>query len=371
MLKERTHFIKDLFLSNALLKRPKIFWASIYLTYSCNYRCRHCYGKYGVTYGPQYDPENELDFEQMYFIVEKLHKYGCRYIALLGGEPLLHKEIKKIIDMIRSFGIELTIITNGSLVSSKINEIKNATTLCFSIDGNEESNDFLRGKGAYGHSLQALSKARQYGLNIHINATIYKRSIDNMDALFDYAKKNRIYLGFCPLMYQSYLDDECEYLRPSDEDYRRFYNKVIWLKRHNYPIMYSIYSYKTMLNWPDFNKVIVWKDDPFDIRKIGFPECCAGKNYIYISAKGDIYPCSQLIQTNAFYSKNIFKDGFENAWDNAKNIPCKACTNIGFLEVDLILKLRQKVLYSMAIQSIKEFLYYRTGKKLKASIKEA
>lgn len=69
IIRERMLFVKDLLLHKAFLRRPRIFWATIYPTYLCNYRSRHCYGKYGETYGPQYIPEHQLDFEQMQFII--------------------------------------------------------------------------------------------------------------------------------------------------------------------------------------------------------------------------------------------------------------------------------------------------------------
>jgi MoaA/NifB/PqqE/SkfB family radical SAM enzyme len=358
LLKERLHFLKGN-ITHKLLRKPKIFWATIYLTYACNYRCKHCYGKYGETYGVGQNSGITLDFSQIKFIVGKLKQYGCCYISLLGGEPLLHRDIKEIIKLIKSCGMELSIITNGSLVKRKMDEIKEVSNLTLSIDGNEDANDFLRGGGAYMRSLEAIAEAKKHRINCHINVTIYKQSINNMDNLFEYAKANKIYLGFCPLMYQSYLNDSEEYLRPSDEDYRRFYAKIILLKNNTYPIIYSIEAYKTLLNWSDFNRVVILKDEPLDLKKINFPSCRAGNDYIYIGAKGDVYPCSQLIGTNIFNPKNIFNDGFEAAWEHAKDLPCKACTSIGFLDVNMILSLKLRPSFAMINQSFKEFRYSR------------
>jgi len=356
MLTERFLFFKDLIISR-LLKRNRIYWATIYLTYTCNYRCAHCYGKYGKKHGPKYNPNNTMNLEELKQIVKTLHKNGCRYISLLGGEPLLHKDIKEIIRFIRSYNIELSIITNGSLVKKRIEDIKDTSTICLSIDGGEKSNNFLRGKGTFSKSIKAISISKKHRINTHINTTIYKKSIKDIDDLFEYAKKNKVYLGFCPLMYQSYQNNGDKALRPTDKDYREFYKKVIRLKKNNYPILFSNESYRTMLNWPDFNRVIIWKNEDFDIKKIGFPRCKAGKNFIYITPKGDICPCSQLVGTKKFSPKNIFKHGFNEAWQHSMNIPCKACTCIGFLNTNMILSFRIKPTFSAIKQTIKEYLH--------------
>ncbi|MFH1478217.1 MAG: radical SAM protein [Candidatus Omnitrophota bacterium] len=356
MIRERASFLAN-YLFCKLLKRPRIFWATIYLTYACNFRCKHCYGKYGERYDNRESDDFTMHFDRVEYIVKKLAKYGCRYIALLGGEPLLHKDISKIINIIRTYGIEVAIVTNGSLIEANVDKLKKVSTLTISIDGDEEANDFLRGRGRYRRSLELIKKLKQYRINLHISTTLYKKSIDKIEDLLIFAGKHNVLVGFCPLMYQSYLDNDLAYLHPSDEQYRSFYNKVIKLKKgKKYPIMYSKESYKSMLKWPDFNKPLILRDESVSLKDMNFPECLAGKKYIYITPGGDIYPCSQLIGTEKFLAKNIFEDGFEEAWRHAWPIPCKACTNIGFLDLNMMLSFRLKSILSMVKQTFWEFL---------------
>lgn len=357
MFIERLHLLKNILLSRLNPERKSLFWATLYPNYHCNFRCRHCYGKYGDNYGSKKTDGSILDIEKYDFILKKLKQYNCRYLSLLGGEPMLHDEIGTIIRSGRDAGMEVSMVTNGSLFERKYDDVKNSSILTVSIDGDKEPNDFLRGKGAYERSLRAVKKIKKSGISVHISATVYRKSIREIDRLFDFAKENRVYVGFCPLMYQSYTDDDSEYLRPSDQDYRTFYKHILDLKKKNYPIIFSNEAYRKIMNWPDFNNVILWNDDPVELESIGFPKCYAGDHYVYIGVTGDVYPCSQLVGSKEFTPKNIFKDGFEEAWDHASHKPCKACTCIGFLDTNMIIEMNARVLASTVVSTMKDIVY--------------
>jgi len=76
---------------------------------SCNYRCPYCYaaGKY----------ENAaLTDEMAQSAIRQVAALGARKIVVLGGEPLLCRELKKYIELINSLGMGAEIFTNASLI---------------------------------------------------------------------------------------------------------------------------------------------------------------------------------------------------------------------------------------------------------------
>lgn len=79
----------------------------------CNLRCVYCMPEEGVPWVPR---EEILRFEEILEIVEAAAQCGVRKVRLTGGEPLIRKDICKLVRMIASVpGInELALTTNGT-----------------------------------------------------------------------------------------------------------------------------------------------------------------------------------------------------------------------------------------------------------------
>ena len=82
---------------------------NLHYTEACNYRCRQCYARFGVT---------PLRFEDWKRIIDNIsNSVVVRRFNLAGGEPLACSYIQQMIDYIHSQGIDCSIITNGSLLT--------------------------------------------------------------------------------------------------------------------------------------------------------------------------------------------------------------------------------------------------------------
>lgn len=58
-----------------------------------------------------------MDFDEYIHVVIDFIRKGGEQINLIGGEPLLHPELKKIVSLNRSLGIKTTIYTNGTFLN--------------------------------------------------------------------------------------------------------------------------------------------------------------------------------------------------------------------------------------------------------------
>ena len=77
----------------------------------CNYHCMHCFAKFGCT--------KMLNVETWSKIVENVMKSGrVAEINIAGGEPLLHPQMMEIVDVVRSYGVPVSLVTNGSLMTN-------------------------------------------------------------------------------------------------------------------------------------------------------------------------------------------------------------------------------------------------------------
>ena len=87
----------------------------ISVTDRCNFRCRYCMPAEGLEWLPR---EQLLSFEEIQRIARMLVGLGIRSIKLTGGEPLVRRELPRLVSMLRELGDELDIslTTNGYLL---------------------------------------------------------------------------------------------------------------------------------------------------------------------------------------------------------------------------------------------------------------
>lgn len=74
----------------------------------CNLRCSYCDTDYALSI----KDGKEMTIDE---ILEKIKKIGYKNITLTGGEPLIHKNIDKLIDKLIENSYNLNIETNGAV----------------------------------------------------------------------------------------------------------------------------------------------------------------------------------------------------------------------------------------------------------------
>ena len=86
------------------------------VTDRCNFRCQYCMPVEGL---PWLDRSELLTFEEIDRLVRLLVPLGVKNIRLTGGEPLVRRELPKLIAMLSAIdGLEdLSLTTNGYLLS--------------------------------------------------------------------------------------------------------------------------------------------------------------------------------------------------------------------------------------------------------------
>ena len=100
----------------------------ISVTDRCNFRCVYCMPK--TVFGRDYPflPHGDLlSFEEITRIARLFVARGVKKIRLTGGEPLLRRNVERLIEMLATLpGIELTLTTNGSLLKKKAQALRDA-----------------------------------------------------------------------------------------------------------------------------------------------------------------------------------------------------------------------------------------------------
>ncbi len=100
----------------------------ISVTDRCNFRCVYCMPK--EVFGRDYEflPRAELlSFEEIARLARIFAAHGVRKFRLTGGEPLLRRDLERLVAMLAEIpGSDLTLTTNGALLPAKASPLADA-----------------------------------------------------------------------------------------------------------------------------------------------------------------------------------------------------------------------------------------------------
>ena len=99
----------------------------ISVTDRCNFRCVYCMPREVFDAGHEFLPHSALlSFEEIARLARVFVSLGVRKIRLTGGEPLIRKELERLVAMLAELPVEITLTTNGSLLARKARALKDA-----------------------------------------------------------------------------------------------------------------------------------------------------------------------------------------------------------------------------------------------------
>ncbi|CAG9181351.1 GTP 3',8-cyclase MoaA [Cupriavidus respiraculi] len=120
----------------------------ISVTDRCNFRCIYCMPKEVFDKDYTFLPHSELlSFEEIERAARLFVAHGVEKVRLTGGEPLLRKNIEKLVEMLARIvtpsgkPLDLTLTTNASLLARKARALKDAglTRVSVSLDAIDDT----------------------------------------------------------------------------------------------------------------------------------------------------------------------------------------------------------------------------------------
>jgi MoaA/NifB/PqqE/SkfB family radical SAM enzyme len=186
------------------IEGKRVLNPSIDLSNICNLNCPYCYIEKIGSFCKKKN-NNELNFEEYKFIIDKLFVAGAKTINIIGaGEPTIDKNFIKIAEYIKSLNINILVATNGieiaksnSLISF-LNDIE--SSIVIKVNSFRSGlQDILVGKKGYSEFRdKALDALISNGFNLTkptrlgINTLLMKANIDEVFDIFKYCRKNNI-----------------------------------------------------------------------------------------------------------------------------------------------------------------------------------
>ena len=171
----------------------------------CDLRCVYCMPENGVQW---LDKKEQLTFSEIFKLIEVFNDLDVKNIKLTGGEPLLRKDIIKLIKKItiKLPEIKLSMTTNGVLLSKYSKKLFEAglRRVNISLDTlNHEKFNIITRKNKLDQVLEGINCAIKVGLEVKINAVSIKNFNDDKKSLnefINFSERNNIPIRFIELM---------------------------------------------------------------------------------------------------------------------------------------------------------------------------
>ena len=154
----------------------------ITLTANCNLRCVGC------RYGRDFMSGAQLSWPVVRDLLDDCKEMGIRSIRLYGGEPLLHKDLVRIVEYCVGLGLNVWLTTNGILLREKIDDLYavGLRTISLGYYGTgEEYNNYVQRSDKYSRLEEGVAYTRaRYGMGIKMAlGWVLMRPTCNLDAV--------------------------------------------------------------------------------------------------------------------------------------------------------------------------------------------
>ena len=295
----------------SLFKNTKVpYSVSLAVSDICNSNCEHCSFRNLKQDNPM------MSLEEISSCIRQCHELGVFSIYLVGGEPLLNKDITQIVKMIDQKRSALLIFTNGSLLAEKASSLKKAglRRIIVSIDFPEaqKHDAFRKHPGLFEKAVEGIRQAKRQGMLVGISITINpKTRPSDLSGLFE--------LGRMLKIHEIYISKECDtknkkvYQDYLEDDFYPLVKEANQNKKYKFGIFY--YPFFTNISYG----------------------CAAGVTRFYISPYGDINPCD-FIPTSF---GNMRKEKIRKIWERMYTSPqmgfatkgCRANRDWSFLQM--------------------------------------
>lgn len=169
-------------------RRPIVVWST---TRTCNLKCVHCY-----TDSSNKKYNNELTTDEGIKLIDDLASFKIPSLLFSGGEPLMRKDLFKLVEKAAAKDIRPVLSTNGTLIDKEnAKNIKNAGIVYvgISLDGMEKVNDQFRGvKGAFSKAMKGFENCISVGQRVGLRLTLTKQNYKDLNEIFDFIEKEGI-----------------------------------------------------------------------------------------------------------------------------------------------------------------------------------
>lgn len=315
----RTFVILKNLLKWKLLGKRVPLKATFDLTNRCNLDCRFC------TVDKKSSDDMPLDF--VLYLLRCLRKSGLEVASFSGGEPLLRKDIKPIIEECKKMGVRTVLSTNGILLKARFDDIKDVDLFSVSLDGTRKVNDAIRGPGVYDRAVGALKFLKEKEKQCFVTFTLTPDNLDDAGPMIDLVQSLGVGLSIQPVYGTATCRGPETFKSINKTTYLGAIDRIIECKKRGGNITNSHAYLKMLKKYPDHNH---------------YP-CHAGATYLFVSHSGELKCCMHDPEGIRLTAENL-KDSMGRL-DFGKK--CWGCYMSCYLEYNLVFSFNADSCFNM------------------------
>lgn len=248
-----------------------------------------------------------LGLEEIGRVLAELAQLGSMHLIITGGEPLVRKDIFEILEEARNLGFGITLYSNGHAITKpvahRLSGLVGSVELSILAGSAEQHDRLSKVRGSYERTWSAVQSLIDEGVHVCIKTPVLRPALPTLDLI----ERKAITLGIVwtadPEISISYAGSgyPLEY-RLTEAEMKDFYSR-----------------------FPQFSKFAGFNLDPGS--KEGM--CLAGRNYAFIDAEGNVYPClnfkagSDRARANGMPSAwlgNVNSSSFADLWHSEESV---------------------------------------------------
>jgi cyclic pyranopterin phosphate synthase len=275
----------------------------------CNHRCTFCAVDY-IGYVNRTLSTHFLDNALI-----DMASHGVKSIMLAGeGEPMLHPDIEKIVELAKFYGLDVGFTTNGTMMDDKFIDVALEDCSFIKVSLNAGNEDIYakihQVKKAHFEMVwlnikNAVARKKEAKLDVAIGVQCLLLP-DNMDSIRDLAIR-------CQVTGVDYL-----VLKPYSQSPNSITQKYSQLQyNHDYDRVIS-----EAMNFVSSDIEVIARTstmEDYDANERGYGTCHSTPFlWAYIMATGDVYACSAHLLDDRFNLGNINDNSFSEIWAGEK-----------------------------------------------------
>ncbi|MDR2898673.1 MAG: radical SAM protein [Spirochaetaceae bacterium] len=287
----------------------------IAVTYRCNNSCRFCYA--GCSAGTESDARGgsgianrmgtaDLPTEKLKRIIDIFRKDAkIPFFSFTGGEPLLRGDLEELIEYAVKSGLEINLISNGTLASPEraVSLYKaGLRTAQISVEASDEAlHDMLIGrKGAFRETIDGIQALIGAGISVQTNTTINKANCDTVHLIPAFLAELGVH-RFAMNMYIPAAEGAPESVREElfigyDE-----IGEVVEEVRSAAAAVNAVFYWYSPVPMCYYNSIA---------KGLGNKSCAAVDGLLSVAPNGDILPCSSWDEPVG----NLLEKPFGDIW---------------------------------------------------------
>ena len=272
------------------------------LTPLCNFDCKMCYVHLSQE---QMKGAKVLTTEQWIDIIGQAIDAGLMHADLTGGECLKHPGFKEIYLYLRSRGVEVSVLTNGQLITDDIAdffaEYPPAIVQITVYGSDEDKYEAVTGRRAFGDVKNAIERLKARGIRMLLTVTPSQYMQEDTHALLEFLRSMNVRYGIGTGSLPARPDTGRvrEDYMPGDELYTKLHlDEQEFRKANN-------------AQSTEFVPSVVFERIPTGFKMKNNVPCSSGVCTFHVNWKGELQPCIPFYTVR----KSIIDDGFAVAWE--------------------------------------------------------